>query len=137
MSHRAILERLLKVQELNSADLEEIFLPKEHVVKRVKKMLHELRLKDVYEKEQHIDAANMEPAEVRSWLSSLGLDRQEVEIVWLNDRDGARMGIDLFIMHYDELWYPSSDDIMISNATLSWILTIDHEEMFTLWKKKR
>jgi hypothetical protein len=69
---------------------------------------------------------------VREWLRSLELNG-EVSFIWIASREGIRIDYDLFVQYYDYLWYPSSDDVWITR-NLSWVLELDHEEIFSLYR---
>ncbi len=78
------------------------------------------------------DASDADRDEVIAWMKSLNLGNPVVEVFWLADRAGLAMRLDDFIEHYDDLWFPSADDVCIADAAREWMLEIDHEEKLTL-----
>ena len=38
------------------------------------------------------------------------------------------MSWELFTSRFDDLWYPGSDDIIVTSPKMSWALEITHEE---------
>ena len=80
------------------------------------------------------DASNVDRDEVIAWMRSLELGNPSVEVCWMADRAGLAMRLHDFIEDYDDLWFPSADDVCVVDATREWILEIDHEEQFTLWR---
>ena len=37
--------------------------------------------------------------------------------------------------YFDDIWYPSTDDIDVFDESLSWILSVDHDGSVYLWNK--
>ncbi len=78
-----------------------------------------------------LDAEDSEPEEVRAWLSGVGVPPDaEVIVLWPFDRVGTRMAYQSFVDNYDDLWYPSSDDVVVYRETgdeLN-VIVLDHEE---------
>lgn len=78
------------------------------------------------------DISDETPAQVRQYLSGLGIAEWEnVYLVWVANQIGVQMAFGDFVQYYDDIWYPSSDDIWISSENLSWFLNFDHEEIIT------
>ena len=84
-------------------------------------------------KEAALVASSHEPETVRRWLGELPIKEEVVYIYFVSDKQGIRLSFNLFIKHYDDLWFPSSDDVWITNKSLSWLLELDHEEVFTYY----
>lgn len=61
-------------------------------------------------------------------LNSLGVCEQTVWVCWPAFREGFEIKWNLFISRFDDLWYPSSDDIIVTVPTADWVLEISHEE---------
>lgn len=71
----------------------------------------------------------MQPSDVRSLLSQVPLGRQVVEVVWPFDRVAFRIDYADIVRHYDDLWYPSRDDVWILSPDRTNVVGIDHEEV--------
>ena len=81
---------------------------------------------------QRIDIAQAEPEEVRGILRSLEVPPDKmVACIWFSGLDGITLCYADFVAHYDDLWYPSSDDVLVMDRTYSWFLVIDHGEAIT------
>jgi hypothetical protein len=78
-----------------------------------------------------VDISRAGPDEVRATLSGLPIGDDWVEVVWPFERAGVRMRFRDFVRYYDDLWYPSSDDLLITNSTKTWLLEVNHEETVT------
>jgi hypothetical protein len=82
------------------------------------------------------DIADAEPEEVRRLLFSLPINtRSQVLVLWPSYHEGIRIPYGLFVDHYDDLWYPSSDDIWILHDADS-MIDISHEEEVTFFPLK-
>ncbi|GGN99581.1 hypothetical protein GCM10010112_93550 [Actinoplanes lobatus] len=69
--------------------------------------------------------------EVRAWLRSLPVDADSViRIDWARDGIGAELPFSVFAQHFDDLWYPSSDDVVVLTPDGA-LLYLDHEERFS------
>lgn len=75
------------------------------------------------------------PEAVRAWLRGLPVDPSgEALVLWLADHAGASMSVTDLIDAYDNLWFPSADDVYVRAADGSWSLFFDHEEVFSFLK---
>jgi hypothetical protein len=73
--------------------------------------------------------------EVKALLNSYVADDQEcVYVLWLWLRCGVSMGFASFAANYDDLWYPSRDDVWVANTSLTWCIEITHEEELLLFR---
>ena len=70
----------------------------------------------------------LKPEDVRQLLHSLPIRDQFVDVVWPPERTGARMRFADFVEHYDDLWFPSQDDVWIMGSRRDWLLQLGHEE---------
>jgi hypothetical protein len=52
----------------------------------------------------------------------------DVLVLWLAEKSGAVLPFAVVSEHWEELWLPSSDDLLIIGSTLSSFLLISHEE---------
>ena len=90
------------------------------------------------ENAQRIDIAQAEPEEVRGMLLSFGIPPDEmVTCIWFSGLDGITLCYADFVAHYDGLWYPSSDDVLVTGRRCSWFLAIDHEEAITFTRHEQ
>lgn len=53
--------------------------------------------------------------------------RPDVYVNWYRFDEIDRMRFDDLAQNFDDVWYPTSDDIDIFDSSFSWILSIDHE----------
>ena len=82
-----------------------------------------------------LDAAGLAGREVRDWLCGLPLGQDsEVQVAWIADRLGARMGFAAFASNVSDLWFPAMDDVVcvVRSAGSLAVLVLDHEELITL-----
>lgn len=85
-----------------------------------------------------LDTSEMGRDGVSKWLLSLSIDpRTTVVLLWPSDRVGAHIRYDEFAKNYDELWFPSTDDVWLLDPASDWILELDHEELFTLRRAQK
>ena len=72
-------------------------------------------------------------AGVRAILESNGpADAGRVRLVWPFDRFVAEMEGHDVIRFYDELWYPSRDDLLVVRSDHQMFVEFNHEEMLTI-----
>ncbi len=77
-----------------------------------------------------------EPDEITEFLFALGIPPDEaVWLIWCWDREGISIKFRDFVQYYDELWYPSRDDVWMTDNIMSWLLHIDHEEFITFVRR--
>lgn len=75
------------------------------------------------------------PSQVRCWLRSLPVDQtDEVAILWASNGFGVRVRFGGFVDVYDDLWYPSSDDVWVVPLRGEWLLELTHEEEARFFK---
>jgi hypothetical protein len=95
---------------------------------------HSLVERSLAQRQAGLDAADAEPDEVRAWLSGLPVPPDtSVVVLWPSDKQGARMTFGSFVEHYDDLWYPAADDVLVywENGDELGFVVLDHEEVFT------
>jgi hypothetical protein len=51
----------------------------------------------------------------------------EIYINWFRFDDVDAVPLQALRQHFDDFWYPAADDIDIFDATLEWLISIDHE----------
>jgi hypothetical protein len=75
------------------------------------------------------DASDDSPDDIRGWLRALPVQpTTPVHVLWVFDGAGGSLRLADVIDRYDTLWRPSSDDMWVVAADLTWSLLIDHEE---------
>jgi hypothetical protein len=85
---------------------------------------------------KRIDASDSDPERVRQFLRSLGISAMDrVLVLWRSQHVCVRIDFSTLCEHYDDLWYPSSDDVWVTDASRSWLLEIDHEEQITFRRR--
>ena len=79
-----------------------------------------------------LDASTMGRQEILRWLGDIGGLFDDVLVIWPFATFSIEMKYKDFVSHFDDLWYPSSDDVLVLSCDTGWLLVIDHEEMFSL-----
>jgi hypothetical protein len=81
---------------------------------------------------RQFDTTDAEREAVVAWLSSMRVDAEdEVLLVWPACSSGVRLRYADLANNYDALWYPSSDDVWVTDTQRRWLLELDHEEVFS------
>ncbi|MBN2293716.1 MAG: hypothetical protein JXM70_14915 [Pirellulales bacterium] len=80
------------------------------------------------------DCCDADPDEIRAWLSSLPFNGL-VNVIWIGEGEGVVIDYDCFVKFYDDLWFPSSDEVWLSTLDMKLVLQIDHEEQFELFSE--
>ena len=63
-----------------------------------------------------MDIARAGPEEVHGMLLSFGIPPDEmVSCIWLSGRARIALCYVDFVAYYDDLWYPSSDDVLVTD----------------------
>ncbi len=79
-----------------------------------------------------LDICDAHPDEVRRILLSFGIPLDErVLVVWCSIETGISIVFREFVQYYDDLWYPSSDDVWVTQGSLPWLIEFHHEEIIT------
>ena len=73
------------------------------------------------------------PNQVKEWLSQSDI-QGVVSLVWIDFGEGVNVDFKDFIHHYDDLWYPSSDNLVILSLDGQRALTLSHEEILCRYK---
>ena len=69
---------------------------------------------------------------VKQFLLSLNIPQDKiVRVIWCSTKTGISILFRDFVEYYDDIWYPSSDDVWVTEESLSWLLDFDHEEIVT------
>jgi len=125
-----------RVSSINNLDYQEIAIDERKVVSTLKQVLPLLQKPEpaFTNRVAHIDIADMEEIAVQRWLYSLDLKCETANVYWVAHKKGIRIRLDVFFQHYSDLWYPSADDVIVTDEELSWLLEMHHEEIFSLWR---
>lgn len=86
-------------------------------------------------KTQEVDFSDTTKEKVLSWLKNLPISKKIVYLYWVSPREGIKLNFDDFAANYDELWYPSTDDVLVVDIDRRWIIVLNHEEIFSLYIK--
>jgi hypothetical protein len=70
-------------------------------------------------------------ADVRAHLSSFVENEGMAYVVWMSTWEALQIESWALVQHYDELWLPGADDILMQPDRGKEILLLDHEEV--LW----
>jgi hypothetical protein len=82
---------------------------------------------------RHFDATGALPSEIGDWLVAQEIENEQVAVYWLYDNAAALMMMHDFIKYFDDLWYPSSDDVVVLPMSNQYVLYVDHEEHVYLY----
>jgi len=67
---------------------------------------------------------------VQRYLRSLRPgSRGRIYCFWPRDMIAIRMDYEEFIQYFDDVWYPSSDDLVVTDSEVSFLTYFDHEEL--------
>jgi hypothetical protein len=80
------------------------------------------------------DASDAEKPEILAWFDSLKLPADTVQVYWPYDAEGVSMALKDFFQTYDDLWFPSADDVWVIGPGGRYLLELHHEERFSLWE---
>ena len=72
--------------------------------------------------------AESDICDVSQTLRDLCAADQLVFACWPNYGEAFRLSWELLLRHFSDLWYPSSDDLLVVSANGSWLLEVNHEE---------
>src|SRR5262249_23176674 len=86
-----------------------------------------------YEETRRFDAQEIDTAAVVDWLRAQGIGDEPVKVYWLSDREGISIRLNDFLEFFDELWFPSSDDIVVESQSKMFVIGIDDEEQVQLF----
>ncbi|HYO54672.1 hypothetical protein [Archangium sp.] len=96
------------------------------------------RSEERYIQQARRDVRDDAPSGVREWLTGLPIGPAEpIIVLWSDSRSGIRATYGGVVAAYDELWYPSSDDVWIRATSGDWLLELCHEEVFRFFKRER
>lgn len=81
-----------------------------------------------------IDMSNFDHAVGSSLIRSLWVPQMPINLIWLGDAIGISISVDLFASYWDDIWYPSSDDMIAFVSESHPIAYFSHEEMLYLYE---
>ncbi|MBY0263137.1 MAG: hypothetical protein K2Q20_12385 [Phycisphaerales bacterium] len=64
---------------------------------------------------------------VRKWLYQRGIPFQHRVFLLWSPTEAVVTTWKIFIKYWDDLWYPSSDDLTVFDSSLSWLLSVWHD----------
>ena len=81
------------------------------------------------------DISDMEFEEAKDiLLSNQSLyHNDEVLVIWGFEKFGVVIPYKVFCHFFDDLWYPSSDDVLVTDESMNNCVGISHEEIITFW----
>lgn len=82
---------------------------------------------DLSAAEARLNGSDLDSDEIREWLRGLIPADSSVLVAWPADGMGARMDYAAWVQHFEDLWHPASDDVVLI-APGGGVLVIDHEE---------
>lgn len=82
---------------------------------------------------EEYNAQDVSADEIRSWLLKSQIQGL-ASFLWIPFRDGVTIDFALFVRFYDDLWFPSSDDLLIVSSKDHVALLISHEEVMSRYK---
>jgi hypothetical protein len=127
----SVLELQTKYEFLKTAQVQEIY---NEINSRFRSKKGKLK-PHLHPLSDRVNIEEMDPSEVRQFLLSLKVAHDEIVwLIWCSDETGISITFRDFVQYYDDLWYPSSDDIWVTEKSLSWLLEFDHEEIVTFTK---
>jgi hypothetical protein len=82
---------------------------------------------------RNFDAQDKDTAAIADWIRAQLTNDEPVTVLWISDRQGISIGLYDFLLFFDELWYPSSDDVIVESHSGTFVIVIDHEEQVRLF----
>jgi len=76
-----------------------------------------------------LDLRTKTDQEAKQWLKDLNIDSNETVLLFWNSWGSAITNWNIFTMYYDDFFYPASDDLILTDKYLNWVLYFFHEEI--------
>jgi hypothetical protein len=74
------------------------------------------------------EAPDAGPFDIGSALRAVGLEAcTRVYLNWYRFDDIDEMQLDDLSKYFDDIWYPSTDDLDVFDSTFSWVLSVTHD----------
>jgi len=67
-------------------------------------------------------------------LLNFDTNNSEIYFFGLSYNVGLKFPYRVFCNYYDDLWYPSSDDVLVHDIKNTFCVEISHEEIVSFWK---
>lgn len=84
---------------------------------------------------KYIDIDDKQNFNIKNILNDIGIEKKEVLINWFRFDNIDRMALDDLSRYFDDIWFPSADDIEIFDESCSWILSVNHGGVIGYLKK--
>jgi hypothetical protein len=68
---------------------------------------------------------------IRKWLYERGLPFQHDVLLSWGRHAAVRTTWKIVVRYFDAFWYPSSDDLTVVDASLTWVVLFHHEEVLS------
>lgn len=112
-------------------------LSRDETVREISKFMDLVQRTDNrFAKKAELDASDVDRADVIDWLNGLGLPMIPVRALWLSANEGIELSVADYIRHYDDLWLPGADDVLVSDLVSQFVLEFDHEELVIFWRRE-
>ena len=100
----------------------------------VKSMLDEIdRILSINSPLKTANISLMDRNSIVELLLNFDSSNSEVYFFGLSYNIGLKLPYHVFCNYYDDLWYPSSDDVLIYDTNNAFCVEISHEEIVTHW----
>lgn len=81
-----------------------------------------------------LKGADIDTQQEKNWLESVVSPKEKIIALWPQERKGLALSYASFIKYHDDLWFPARDDVwLIDKADFSWLIELDHEEVFRFY----
>src|SRR5690242_2913920 len=90
------------------------------------RILLALRSAEMGKAAQAFSIADMSSEAIRAKLGSLAVREETVWAYWPAFREGFEIKWEMLVSRFDELWYPSSDDLIVMSPDETWVLEVSH-----------
>ena len=126
-----------RLDEIKALKGKHEFLPRDEVTADIKNTVSLIRSGDsVVRKTMERDFSDADRSEILHWLHNLGIGGDKVKVYWVSNLEGIRIQFEDFASNYDELWHPGADDVIVISSERTWILELNHEEIFSFYERR-
>jgi hypothetical protein len=101
-----------------------------------KQLLFQWSKEKTYETKQSYDIGELTGSELCPILSDFGISDSEMALLSWDESTASLATWGLFMRHFDHFFYPSSDDITITNEQFSWVVLVEHSAKISLGRKR-
>jgi len=86
------------------------------------------------EKMRALDVSDLEDDDVCRWLAELPIQSEHVNLLLVSPGiSGVRIPSYMLQRVWKDLWYRLTDDLWVTDESESWLLELDHAEVFSFW----